>query len=367
MKVPFLDLKAQYNSIKEEIDTAISNVLENTAFVLGKYVQDFEKNFAEYVGVKHAIGVNSGTAALHVSLLALEIGKGDEVITVPNTFFATAEAISLTGATPVFVDVDESTFNMNPDLLGKAITDKTKAIIPVHLYGQPVDLDKIQEIADKHNLIVIEDAAQAIAAEFNNKKIGSFGKTACFSFYPGKNLGAYGEAGMITTNDDKLAQLSKLYRAHGEYPKNHHSVVGLNYRMTGFQGAILDVKLTYIDEWTKKRQEAAKYYDEILQHKDIILPQLGGNRTHVYHLYVIRVKDRDKLRDFLASKDIGTGIHYLMPIHLQEVYADLGFKEGMFPVSEKVMSEIVSLPIFPELTREQQDYVAEMIKEFLDN
>ncbi len=364
MKVPFLDLKAQYQSIKQEIDTAIQNVLNDSAFVLGKYVQQFEAEFAQYIGVKHAIGMNSGTAALHVALLSLTIGRGDEVITVPNTFFATAEAVSLTGATPVFVDIDETTFNMSPKLLEKAITPKTKAIIPVHLYGQPADMKEILKIADKHNIPVIEDACQAVAAEYNGKKVGSIGKIGCFSFYPGKNLGAYGEGGMLTTNDDHIAEMARLYRAHGENPKNHHRVVGLNYRLEGLQGAILSAKLKHLDAWTKKRQENAAYYDKILKNENIVLPRVANNRTHVFHLYVIRTKQRDALKAHLEAQGIGTGIHYLKPLHLQEVYARLGLKQGSFPVAERVMNGILSIPMFPELTKEQMDHVGEQIHAF---
>ena len=364
MNVPFLDLKAQYASIKREVDTAIQSVLNDSAFVLGKYVQQFETDFARYIGVKHAVGVNSGTAALHLSLLALGIGKGDEVITVPNTFFATAEAISLTGAMPVFIDIDEATFNLDPKLLEKAITKKTKAIIPVHLYGQPCDMDGIRMVADRHGIPIIEDACQAVAAEYRGKKAGSIGKIGCFSFYPGKNLGAYGEGGMITTDDDHIAEAARLYRAHGENPKNFHKVVGLNYRMEGMQGAILSAKLKHLDAWTKKRQENAKYYDKILTDNGVLLPKVAENRKHVFHLYVIRSKDRDALKAHLEAGGISTGIHYLKPIHTQEAYADLGLKEGAFPIAERVMNEILSLPMFPELTIAQMDYIAERIRAF---
>ncbi len=364
MNVPFLDLKAQYASIKQEVDTAIQNVLNDSAFVLGKYVQQFETDFANYIGVKHAVAMNSGTAALHVALLALGIGKGDEVITVPNTFFATAEAISLTGAMPVFIDIDEATFNMDQKLLEKAITEKTKAIIPVHLYGQPCDMDGIRMVADRHGIPIVEDACQAVAAEYRGKKAGSIGKIGCFSFYPGKNLGAYGEGGMITTNDEHVTEMARLYRAHGENPKNFHKVIGLNYRLEGMQGAILSAKLKHLDAWTQKRQENASYYGTVLKDNGIILPKVAPDRTHVFHLYVIRSKDRDALKAHLEAAGISTGIHYLKPIHTQEAYAHLGLNEGMFPVAERVMKEILSLPMFPELTKEQMDYIAERIRAF---
>lgn len=364
MNVPFLDLKVQYHAIKTEVDTAISHVLEDAAFVLGKYVEQFESEFARYIGVKHAVGLNSGTAALHLALLAMDIKQGDEVITVPNTFFATAEAVSLVGAKPVFVDIDEATFNMDAKKLEKAITKKTKAIIPVHLYGQPVDMNEIQGIADKHGIPVVEDACQAVGAKYNGKKAGSLGKVGCFSFYPGKNLGACGEGGMVTTNDDHIAAMVRLYRAHGENPKNNHRVVGYNYRMEGIQGAVLSAKLNHLDAWTKKRQENAAYYTKILGNADVTLPAIAPNRKHVFHLYVIRSRQRDALKAHLEAKGIGVGIHYLKPIHLQEAYAHLGLREGAYPVAERVMKEILSLPMFPELTKEQMDYVAQQIRGF---
>lgn len=364
MNVPFLDLNKQYQSIKQEIDTAIQNVLDDSAFVLGKYVEEFEKNFAQYIGVKHAIAVNSGTAALHISLLALGIGKGDEVITTSNTFFATAEAVSLVGAIPVFVDINERTYNMDPQKLKAAITDKTKAVIPVHLYGQPADIDEIKEICEQNNLHMIEDACQAVAAEYKGKKVGSFGITGCFSFYPGKNLGAYGEGGIITTDDSKIAELSRLYRAHGESPKFYHKVIGLNYRMPGMQGAILNVKLKHIDEWTRLRQKNAAYFSKILKEKGIKPPVLADDRTHVFHLFVIRHPKRDELRKYLAENQIHSGIHYKIPLHLQEAYSGLGYKKGDFPVTEKAMDEIISLPMFPELTEEQMDYAASKLDSF---
>ncbi|MFH1641613.1 MAG: DegT/DnrJ/EryC1/StrS family aminotransferase [Nanoarchaeota archaeon] len=360
MEIPFIDLRKQYHSIKDEIDRAINKVLENTSFVLGAEVDSFEDNFARFCNSKYAIGVNSGTAALHLALLASNIGKGDEVITAPNSFFATAEAISLTGATPTFVDINERSYNMDPLKIEKIITDKTKAIIPVHLYGQTADMKPILEIAEKHNLKIIEDACQAHGSRYNGKR-GTLGESACFSFYPGKNLGAYGEAGAVVTNDEKIANKIKLLRAHGEAPKNTHSIVGYNYRMEGIQGAILNVKLNYLDKWNNERREHARLYNELLQGKVIIPEEFT---YHVYHLYVVRHVMRDGLRDYLSSKGIATGIHYTTPIHLQPAYKNLGYKEGSFPIVEKVTKEIISLPMFPEMTEEQINFVSENIENY---
>lgn len=364
-KVPFLDLKKQYLSIKQEIDDAIKKTIENTAFILGPGVEEFENNFANFCGVKYAVGVNSGTEALHLALLSLGIGSGDEVITVPNTFIATAEAISHTGAKPIFVDIDKENYNMNSDLIKEKITVNTKAIMPVHLFGNPCDMDKINEIAKKHNLFVIEDACQAHGAEYKGRRVGSLSDIAAFSFYPGKNLGAYGEGGIIVTNNEELANKCKLLRAHGEYPKNIHSLVGFNYRMHGLQGAILNVKLKYLDDWNEARRKKAELYNSLLNELgNITIPKINESNKHVFHLYVIRTEKRDELREFLKSKGIDTGIHYLFPIHLQEAYKHLNLKEGDYPIAEKYAKEILSLPIFPELTEEQIGYIADSIKEF---
>ncbi len=367
MKVPFLDLKAQYDSIKPEIDKAIKEVIDNTAFVLGPSVQRFEENFAEFCNAKYAIGVNSGTAALHLALLSLGVEPEDEVITVPNTFIATAEAISHCGATPIFVDVNEYTYTMDYTKLEEKINSKTKVIIPVHLYGRPADMERVNELAKKYNIKVLEDACQAHGAEYKNERVGSLTDISAFSFYPGKNLGAYGEGGMIVTNDKELAKKCKLLRAHGEYPKNIHSIIGYNYRMDGMQGAILNVKLKYLNQWNEARKDKAKIYNKLLDGiEGITLPIMYDDDIYdsVFHLYVIRIKDRESLREFLQSKDIATGIHYEFPIHLQGAYKNLGLVEGDYPISEKCMSEIVSLPIFPELTEEQIEYVCESIKEW---
>lgn len=363
MNVPFLDLKAQYNSIKHEIDSAITETINNCSFILGKSVEKLERDFANFCGVKYAVGVNSGTAALHLALLSLKIKEEDEVITVPNTFIATAEAISYCGAKPIFCDIEEETYNIDSTLIEEKITRNTKAIIPVHLYGNPSDMDKINRIAKKHDLFVVEDACQAHGAEYKGEKTGSLSDISAFSFFPGKNLGAYGEGGIIVTNNQELATKCRLYRTHGEYPKNIHSVIGYNYRLEGMQGAVLNVKLNYLRQWNEARREKAELYTNLL--KDIVMtPKIDKNNKSVFYLYVIRHKNRDKLREFLQNKGITTGLHYKKPIHLQQSYSTLGYKRGDFPISEKVMEEIVSLPIYPELTEEQIEYVCDAIKEF---
>lgn len=369
MKVPFLDLKIQYQSIRDEVAVAIQQVLDNTAFAGGPFVADFEKEFAAFCGCKYAIGVNSGTLALWMTFLCLGIGYEDEVITVPNTFIATAEAISFCGAKIVFVDIEEKTYNMNPDLLEDVITPKTKAIIPVHLYGQMADMDPIMEIAKEHNLFVIEDACQAHGAEYKGKSTGSIGDVGCFSFYPGKNLGAYGEGGAVVTNNDELAGKIRMFRDHGQERKYYHSIVGWNSRMDGFQGAVLSVKLEHLKNWNEARRENAKVYNNLLADIDgVIIPGEVDYGKHVYHIYAIRVKNRDALIRALAEKDIHCGIHYPIPIHLQEAFQFLGYGKGNFPETEKCADELISLPMFPELTKEQIEYVVSEIKsEFLKN
>lgn len=353
MKVPFLDLKAQYESIKDEIHAAIQQVLDKTAFAGGPFVQKFEEEFASFCGSKHCIGVGSGTEALWLSLLGLGIGPGDEVVTVPNTFIATAEAISFCGAKPVFVDVDEKTYNMNPALLEAAITTRTKAIIPVHLFGQTADMDPIMEIAGRRGLFVVEDACQAHGAEYKGRKAGSMGTAGCFSFYPGKNLGAYGEAGAVVTNNAELDKKIRMLRDHGQAKKYYHGLVGWNARMDGFQGAILSVKLKHLSAWNEARRRNAKLYNEMLGGVDgVVIPQESFGNKHVYHIYAIRVQNRDSLISALGGKDIHCGIHYPIPLHVQEAYEALGLGKGSFPVSEKVASEFVSLPMFPELGNE---------------
>jgi dTDP-4-amino-4,6-dideoxygalactose transaminase len=365
MNVPFLDLKAQYKTIKDEVHSAISEVMEKTAFAGGPFVAGFEKEFAFFCNCKHAIGVGNGTDALWLSLIALGVGPGDEVITVPNTFIATAEAITYCGAQPVFVDVDEMTYNMNPSLLETAITPKTKAIIPVHLFGQPADMDPIMAIAQERGLYVVEDACQAHGAEYKGRKAGSIGNTGCFSFYPGKNLGAYGEAGAVVTNDDTLAEKMRIFRDHGQAKKYYHGMIGWNARMDGIQGAVLGVKLKYLPDWNESRRKHAQEYNTLLSPlSNVIKPCVADYAKHVYHIYALRVKERDKLMTYLADKGISCGIHYPVPIHLQVAYSFLGLSPGSFPVAEKCASEFLSLPMFPELDKDQIKYVVDTIQEF---
>ncbi|HME43108.1 MAG TPA: DegT/DnrJ/EryC1/StrS family aminotransferase [Syntrophorhabdales bacterium] len=366
MKVPFLDLKAQYNSIKDEIGAALERVLENTAFAGGPFVAQFEKEFAAFCGTKHAIGVGSGTEALWAALIAVGVGPGDEVITVPSTFIATAEAISFCGARPVFVDIEETTYNMDPAKLEAAITPRTKAVIPVHLFGQMSDMGPIVETARKRKLYVIEDAAQAHGAEYKGKKAGSIGDVGCFSFYPGKNLGAYGEAGAAVTNNDELADKMRMFRDHGQPRKYYHDMIGWNARMDGFQGAVLSVKLKHIDAWNEARRSNARLYTQLLTGANgLAAPREADYGRHVYHIYAVRVRNRDAFMTDLGKKEIATGIHYPVPLHLTGAYNPLGYKAGDFPVAERCADEFVSLPMFPELTAEQIDYVAKEVKAFL--
>ncbi len=366
MRVPFLDLKAQYESIRNEIAVALQQVLDNTAFAGGPFVEKFEKDFASFCKCEFAMGVSSGTTALWLALLGLGIGQGDEVITTPNTFIATAEAISFCGAKPAFVDVEEQTYNMNLDLLEDAITPKTKAIIPVHLYGQMVDMDRIMQIARAHGLFVVEDACQAHGAEYNGQRAGSIGDAGCFSFYPGKNLGAYGEAGAVVTNDAELAEKIRVLRDHGQARKYFHSMIGWNARMDGFQGAVLSVKLKHLPAWNDARKRNARLYDELLADADdVITPVVVDLAGHVYHVYAIRTKDRDALINYLAEKNVYCGIHYPIPIHLQNAYSFLGKGKGSFPVAEKCAEQLISLPMFPELSEEQIEYVVRETKHFI--
>lgn len=365
MKVPFIDLKAQYASIKEEINAAVQDVLQSCAFAGGPYVEQFEEQFADYCSCRYGIGVGSGTEALWLTLLALGIGKGDEVITVSNTFIATAEAISFCGATPVFVDIDEKTCNMAPHLIENAVTEKTKAVIPVHLYGQTADMDPITEAAQKHNLYIIEDACQAHGAEYKGNKAGSLGIAGCFSFYPGKNLGAYGEAGAVVTDDTGLAENIRFLRDHGQPQKYSHRMIGWNARMDGIQGAVLTVKLNHLDQWNALRRQNAVLYKHTLNTADgILLPEETDNRKHVYHLFPVRLRYRDELLSDLKAKDIHCAIHYPLPIHLQDAYKHLGLKAGAFPVTEKAAAEVLSLPMFPELTEPMIEQVCNEIKKW---
>ncbi|RJX18273.1 MAG: DegT/DnrJ/EryC1/StrS family aminotransferase [Desulforudis sp.] len=368
MNVPFLNLKAQYDLIKDEFSPKLEKVMQSSAFAGGPFVEEFEKDFAAFCGCKHAIGVGNGTDALWMALIGLGVGRGDEVITTPSTFIATTEAISFCGADPVFVDVDERTGNMDPVLLPQAITGKTKAIIPVHLHGQAADMAPIMDIANRHNLIVIEDACQAHDAEYNAKKAGTMGAAGCFSFYPGKNLGAFGEAGAVTTDDDQLAATIRMFRDHGQAKKYHHSIIGWNCRMDGIQGAVLTVKLKHLRVWTEGRRKNAALYNSLLRDLDeLVLPVEADFARHVYHIYAIRTERRDALLEFLQGKGISCGIHYPVPIHLQEAYRHMGHKAGDFPVAEKLAATTLSLPMFPELSEEQIRYVADAIHEFFRN
>ncbi len=361
--IPYLDLQAQYRSIKPEIDTAVLRVLDSTQYILGEEVAAFEREFAGYCQASEAIGVNSGTSALHLALLAAGIGPGDEVITVPFTFVATVSAIGYTGATPVFVDIEPDYFTMDASKIEAAITPKTKAIMPVHLYGQPADMDPIMEIARRRGLTVIEDAAQAHGSEYHGRRCGSIAEIAGFSFYPGKNLGAYGEGGAITTRRTDVSATCRTLRDWGQEKRYEHRVKGFNYRMDGIQGAILRVKLRHLEAWTEQRRQVAGWYAAALDPESVRLPKARRDCRHVYHVYVVRTDDRDKLRDVLGRQGIQTGTHYPIPVHLQAAHADLGYHAGDFPVAEQAAREVLSLPIFPEMTREQVQTVAAAVSE----
>jgi dTDP-4-amino-4,6-dideoxygalactose transaminase len=359
--IPFLDLKAQYHSIKAEVDAAISRVLESSQFILGEEVAAFESEFARYCGVKHAIGVNTGTSALHLALLAAGVGPGDEVITVPFTFVATTAAVCYTAATPVFVDIDSVSYTMDPNRIEASITPRTKAILPVHLYGQPADMDPIMEIARKHRLVVIEDACQAHGAEYMGRRTGSIGDIGCFSFYPGKNLGAYGEGGAVVSNNPEYVRMVRMLRDWGAEEKYRHVLKGYNYRMDGIQGAILRVKLRHLDEWTRARRERGSEYAKHLAGSAVGTPKEMPYARHVYHVYAIRTLERQRLQQALRDKNVQTGIHYPIPIHLLPAYADLGYREGAFQNSEQAANEVLSLPISPELGARQAEEVAAAI------
>jgi dTDP-4-amino-4,6-dideoxygalactose transaminase len=351
--IPFVDLKSQYASIKSEVNAAIQGVLESCAFTLGPEVAAFEQEFAAYSGAKFGIGVNSGTSALHLALLAAGIGPGDEVVTVPHTFVATVSAIHYAGARPMFVDIDPSSFTMDPAKLEAALTPKTKAIIPVHLYGQSADMDPIVAIAKKRGIVLIEDACQAHGAEYKGRRVGSLGDMACFSFYPGKNLGAYGEGGIVVTDNPEYTRTIKMLRDWGAEKKYHHVLKGYNYRLEGMQGAVLRVKLRHLDQWTKGRQAAAARYDQGLKAAGVQVPEAMPYAKHVYHIYAVRTPNRQQWMDVLQSQGIQTGIHYPTPVHLLPAFADLGYKAGQFPHSERAAAEVLSLPMFAELTPEQ--------------
>lgn len=364
MNVPFLDLKQQHQALRAEIEVAIGEVLDTCAFAGGPFVAKLEEEFAAFCGAPHAIGVGNGTDALWFALLALGVGPGDEVITVPSTFMATAEAITYTGATPVFVDIDESTYTLDPALLEKAVTPRTKAIIPVHLMGQCADMDPILDFAARRGLAVVEDACQAHGAEYKGKKAGTLGHAGAFSFYPGKNLGAIGEAGAIVTKDPVLAERMKVFRDHGQIRKYHHTHVGWNGRMDGIQGAALRIKLRHLARWNDQRRAHAAHYRQLLADLDaIILPTEASHGRHVYHIFAIRVPRRDEVLNELGKRGVSCGIHYPIPVHLQAAYSGLNLGRGSFPVSERCAEEFLSLPMFPELTPAQVEYVAKNLRE----
>jgi len=360
--IPFLDLKAQYASIKQEVDAAIQGVLDSCGYILGPEVSKLEEEFAAYSGARFGIGVNTGTSALHLSLLAAGIGPGDEVITVPFTFVATVAAIEYAGAKPVLVDIDPQTYNMDPAGIEAAITPRTRAILPVHLHGLMADMDPILEIARRHKLIVIEDACQAHGAEYKGKRAGSLGDLAAFSFYPGKNLGAYGEGGMVVTSNPEFAKKVRMLRDWGAEKKYHHVLKGYNFRLEGIQGAVLRVKLRHLEAWTEARRKAAAHYDRGLSGIGVTVPQPKPHQRHVYHVYAIRTKQRQAWQDALNAQGVQTGIHYPFPVHLLPAYLDLGFKPGDFPHSEQAANEVLSLPMFAELTAEQCETVARAVR-----
>jgi dTDP-4-amino-4,6-dideoxygalactose transaminase len=368
MQVPFLDLKIHHDSIRAELDAAVRDVIDSSAFAGGPFVAKFEEEFAEFCGCAHAIGLGNGTDALWLSLLALGVGAGDEVITVPMTFMATAEAISYCGAKPVFVDIDPRTYTLDPNLLEEAITPRTKAIIPVHLFGQASDMDPILEIAGRHGLPVIEDACQAHGAEYLGRKAGSMGVTGCFSFYPGKNLGGLGEAGAVVTNDAQLKGKIQMFRDHGQAKKYHHAVIGWNARMDGIQGAALRVKLKYLARGNEARRANARLYERHLAGMEgLTLSEEAAYGRHVYHLYVVRLQGRDQVLQAMAQRGIACGIHYPIPVHLQEAYRFLGYEKGSFPVAERCAEEFLSLPMYPELSAEQIQVVVRELKDVLSS
>jgi dTDP-4-amino-4,6-dideoxygalactose transaminase len=360
--IPFVDLKAQYRAIKPEVDAAILSVLESCEFTLGSEVRAFEDEFAAHCQTAYGIGVNSGTSALHLALLAAGVGPGDEVITVPFTFIATVSAIAYTGATPVFVDIDLRTFTMDVTAIEAAITSRTKAIMPVHLYGRPADMDPLMEIARRRGLIVIEDAAQAHGAEYRGRRAGSLGDMACFSFYPGKNLGAYGEGGIVVTDRPDYTRTLRMLRDWGAEKKYQHVLKGYNYRMEGIQGAVLRVKLRHLDRWTEGRRAAAARYDDLLVGSGVVTPEPAAGDRHVYHVYAVRTDRRQELQEALHAERIQTGVHYPVPVHLQPAFADLGYRAGCFPHAEHAAHEVLSLPMFPELTAEQCAAVAGAVR-----
>ncbi len=362
--VPYLDLVAQMRPLRKEIDAAIARTLDNCSFCLGPDVAQFEKDFARFCGAEHCVAFNSGTSALHIAMLLLNIGRDDEVITTPSSFVATSWAISYVGAKPVYVDVEDATFNLDPKLVERAITPRTKAVLPVHLYGQSVDLDPLLDTCRRHNLPLVEDAAQAHGATYKGKVIGTFGAMSCFSFYPGKNLGAYGEGGALVTNNAAYAARARALREHGSTKRYYHDEIGFNYRMEGIQGAVLGVKLKHLDSWSQGRRRVAHRYTELLADTPLQLPKEAAYGQSAWHLYVVRHPARDALKKHLEANHIGCALHYPLPLHLQKAYAHLGYKEGDFPVAEKAARQCLSLPIFPELTEPQIQRVSHVIHEF---
>ena len=368
LQVPFLDLKAQNESLRAELRSAVDLVMDETQFVLGPAVERFEKSFAEYLGVAHCVSLNNGTSALHLALLACGVGPGDEVITTPHSWISTTWAISYVGARPVFVDIDEATYNLDPSRVAAAITTKTKAILPVHLYGQSADLDPLLDLAKQRNIALIEDAAQAHGAKYKGKRVGGLGKAGCFSFYPGKNLGAFGEGGAVTTNDAAVADRIRRLRDHAQNGRHVHVELGFNMRMEGVQGAVLDVKLRHLDAWNAARARHAKRYQELLADvPGLVLPAAKDPEGHVWHLYVVLVPDhdRERVRAALGERGIQTGVHYPTPIPLQPVYAELGLKAADFPIASRVTSSCISLPMYPQLSDEQIDRTATALREVL--
>ena len=363
MKVPLLDLQSEYAELRDEILPALDRVCRNSSFVQGEEVEAFEREFGDFCGVKHCVALSSGTAALHLGLLALGVQSGDDVITTPNSFLATAEAITYCGARPVFVDIDPATANLDPRLIERSITPRTRAILPVHLYGRPADMDRIREIAARHRLRVLEDAAQAHAARYRAQRVGSLGLAAAFSFYPTKNLGAYGEGGALTTNDDSVAKFARAARSHGQTTRYDHEFPGFNYRMQGFQGAVLRIKLRRLHAWTQRRREIAKEYRGLLEGARLEMPHDDPRDECVYHQFVIYVSNRNSVIAQLAARGIDTAVHYPKPIHLQPAYSSLGYPAGTFPKAERACEFVLSLPLFPGMTAEQVNHVATSVLE----
>jgi dTDP-4-amino-4,6-dideoxygalactose transaminase len=366
MKIPFVDLKIQYQSIQDDVNSSLQEVMRRCDFVLGQDVKIFEEEFAAFCQVDHAIGVDSGYSALELILRAYGIGPGDEVITAANTFIATALAITNTGAKPVLVDIDPDTYNLDPTQLEEAITPATRALMPVHLYGQTADMGPIMHLAQQHGLRVIVDAAQAHGARYNGRRAGSLADAAAFSFYPGKNLGAYGDGGAVVTNDAQLAERIRMLRDLGMRVKYHHEIKGFNHRLDTMQAAVLRVKLRHLDDWNAARRQVARQYDDRLADSPIVIPSTPDWAEHIYHLYVIRTEDRDAMQKHLNQAGIASGLHYPIPIHLQPAYQELGYQEGDFPITEQYAKEILSLPMYPELTSDAIDYVTDTIKAFLE-